>query len=102
QGHRAPRPTPRSRRPAPHPPTTTPGLGGPGRVRCPRAAIAPGTAVPPRSHSGLDIALATSPRAPTMDLPAPDRAATDRRRARRVGSADGAGEPALGIPAAAG
>src|SRR5690348_3064001 len=41
QGRRAPRPTPRSRRPAPHQPTTTYGLGGPRRVRCPRAAVAP-------------------------------------------------------------
>ena len=34
-----------------------------------------------------------------MDLPEPDRTATDRRRPRRPGRADGAGEPALGIPA---
>jgi len=31
-----------------------------------------------------------------MDLPQPDRTATDRRCARRPGDADGAGEPALG------
>jgi putative transposase len=31
-----------------------------------------------------------------MDLPEPDRAATGRRRTRRRGGADGAGEPALG------
>jgi putative transposase len=31
-----------------------------------------------------------------MDLPEPDRAATDRRRPRRPGGADGEGEPALG------
>src|SRR6476659_6585093 len=68
QGRRAPRPTPRSRRPAPHQPAAAPGLGGPGRVRRPRAAIAPGTAVPPRSPSGHDPALASSPRPPTMDL----------------------------------
>jgi hypothetical protein len=37
------------------------------------------------------------PRAPTMDLPEPDRAATDRGRCRRVGGADGAGQPALGL-----
>ena len=40
--------------------------------------------------------------APTMDLPPPDRTATDRRRPHRLGGADGAGEPALGICAAAG
>ena len=31
-----------------------------------------------------------------MDLPPPDRTATDRRRPHRVGGANGAGEPALG------
>ena len=31
-----------------------------------------------------------------MDLPAPDWTAADRRRARRGGGADGAGEPTLG------
>jgi transposase InsO family protein len=34
-----------------------------------------------------------------MDLPQPGRTATDRRRPRRLGGADGAGEPALGIHA---
>ena len=33
-----------------------------------------------------------------MDLPPPDRTAADQRRPRRLGAADGAGEPALGIP----
>ena len=60
------------------------------------------TAWPSSGHSGHDPALASPPRAPTMDLPEPDRTATDRRRARRLGGADGAGEPALGLPADAG
>jgi putative transposase len=34
-----------------------------------------------------------------MDLTPPDRAATDRRRPGRLGAADGAREPALGLPA---
>jgi hypothetical protein len=37
---------------------------------------------------------------PTLDLPPPDRTATDRRRPGRLGGADGAGEPALGLHAA--
>ena len=32
-----------------------------------------------------------------MDLPEPPRSTTDRRRSRRAGGADGAGEPALGV-----
>src|SRR5690349_2868482 len=69
QGRRAPRAAPRGRRAPPHPPTTPPGLGGPGRVGRARAAVAPSTAVPPRGHSGHDPALASPPRAPTMDYP---------------------------------
>src|SRR3954453_22436934 len=80
------------------PPTTTYGLGGPGRVGRARAAVTPGTAVPPCGHPGHDLALASPPRTPTMDLPEPDRTAADRRRPRRLGGADGPGEPALGIP----
>src|SRR3954469_3126326 len=45
-------------------------------------------------HPGHAHALASPPRSPTMDLPQPDRASTDRRRARSLGGADGAGEPA--------
>ena len=52
--------------------------GGPGRVGRARAAVAPGTAVPPRGHPGHDLALASPARAPAMDLPEPDWAATDR------------------------
>src|SRR5689334_23468428 len=37
------------------------------------------------------------PRPTTMDLSEPDRTATDRQRPRRLGGADGAGEPALGL-----
>ena len=37
--------------------------------------------------------------APTMGLPEPDRTATGRGRPRRLGGADGAGEPALGVQA---
>jgi hypothetical protein len=69
QGRRAPRATPRSRRPAPHRPAAAPGLGGPGRVRCARAVAAPRTASPSSGHSRHDVGLASSPRAPTMDLP---------------------------------
>jgi hypothetical protein len=61
------------------------------------AAAAAGTALPPPGHSGHDLALASPSRSPTMDLPESDRAAANRRRPRRVGGADGAGEPALGI-----
>jgi len=39
--------------------------------------------------------LVRRPRAPTTDLPEPDRAATDRQRPRRL-SADGEGEPRWG------
>src|SRR5689334_21517052 len=93
---------PRSRRPAPHPPTAAPGLGRPGHARRARAAVAPRTASPSSGHSGHDPALASPPRASTMDLPAPDRTDTDRRPPHRLGRAHSAGEPALGIPAAAG
>src|SRR5689334_20155819 len=48
------------------------------------------------------ILLASPPRAPPMDLPPPDRTAIDRRRPRRVGGADGAGESALGVRQASG
>jgi hypothetical protein len=47
-------------------------------------------------------ALASPPRASTMDLLEPDRAAADRGCPGRLGGADGAGEPALGVCAAAG
>jgi hypothetical protein len=97
QGRRAPRAAPRSRRPAPHKLTTTPEWGRPGRVRRPRSAFAPGAALPSPGHSEPDPRLASPPRSATVDLPKPDRAAIDRRRRRRPGSADGAGEPALGV-----
>jgi hypothetical protein len=93
------RAAPRSRRAPPHQPTTTPGLGGPGRVRRPHPATAPNTASPSPGHPEHDPALAPPPRRPTMGLPPPDRTTTDRRRPRRPGSAHGPGEPALGIPA---
>jgi len=62
----------------------------------------PGTALPPLGHPGHDPALASPPRPPTMDLPSADRTTTDRRGAHRPDSADGAGEPALGVPTAPG
>ena len=99
QGRRAPRAAPRGRRAAPHQPTTAFGLGRPGDLRRARAAVAPSAALPSPGHPGHDPALASPPRPPTMDLPPPGRTATDRRCPRRSGAADGAGEPALGIPA---
>jgi len=76
----------------------TPGLGGPGRVRRARAAVAP----QPRGHPGQDPALSSPPRAPTMDLPETDRTAPDRRCARRPWWSGWRGEPALGVPADSG
>ena len=73
------------------------GLGRPGRVRRACPAVAPCAAMPPAGHPGHDLALASPPRPPTMDLPEPGRTATDRRRPRRPGGADGAGQPALGV-----
>ena len=72
QGRRAPRAAPRGRRPAPHQPTTAPGLGGPGRVRRPRPAAAPSTALPSPGHPGHDPALASPPRAKKWTLRAPE------------------------------
>ena len=77
-----------------------PGLGGPGRVRRPRRAVAP-RALHRRRLATPDTILGwhSPPRAPTMDLPQPNRTTTDRRRYRRLGGADGAREPTLGIRA---
>ena len=83
----------------PHQPTTAHGLGGPGRVRRPRPAVAPSTALPSPGHPEHDPPLASPPRRQKMDLLQPDRTATDRGRPRRLGGANGAGEPALGIHA---
>src|SRR6476469_8817610 len=68
----------------------------------PHPAATTSTEVPSPGHPRHDPALASPPRPPKVDLPEPVRSSTDRRRARRVGGADGAGEPALGIPATPG
>ena len=62
QGRRAPRAASRGRHPAPQQSTTTHELGGPGRVRRPRAAVAPSTALPSPGHPEHDPALASPPR----------------------------------------
>src|SRR6476661_1468132 len=98
QGHRTARAAPLGGRPPPHRPQTTPGLGGPGRVRSTRPAAAPGTALPSPGKPEHDPALASAPRTPKMDLPEPARSSIDQRRARRTGRTDGDGEPELGIP----
>src|SRR5204863_6682907 len=61
--------------------------------------FAPGAATPPPGHPGHDLGLASPPRAPQMDLSAPDWTTTDRPGACRVGGTDGAVEPALGLHA---
>ena len=57
----------------------------------------PDRLLPSPGHSEHDPGLASPPRSATVDLPEPDRTATDRRRPGRLGGADGAGEPALGV-----
>jgi len=89
QGHRTARAAARGRRTPPHQPKTTAGLGGPGRVRRPRPAAAPSTALPSPGHPGHDPALASPPCAQEADLPEPPRSSADQRRARRSGRADG-------------
>jgi len=64
-----------------------------GDLRRPRPAVAPSAALPTPGHSKHDSALASAPRAQKVDLPKPDRAPTDRRRARRTGRADGDDNP---------
>ena len=97
QGRRAPRAAARGRRAPPNQPETTPGLGRPGRLRRPHPAATGAAARPPPGHPGHRPALAPPPRAPQVDLPEPARTATDRRRPRRAGDTDGAGEPEWGI-----
>src|SRR4051794_23559896 len=93
QGHRAPRAAPRGRRAPAQQPETTPGVGGPSRVRRARPAAAQSAALPASGHAEHDPALASAPRAPEVDLSEPGRPPTDRRRRRRSGATDGAGEP---------
>ena len=69
--------------------------GQTGRVRRARPAVAPRAASASPGHPRHDPALASPPRAPTTDLPEPDRTATDRRRPRRLGRPDCPGEPTL-------
>src|SRR4029079_13566694 len=97
QGCRAPRAASRGRRVASRQPASALVLGGPGRVRRARAAVAPRTALSPSRHSGHGPAVALPPRESTVDLPAPDRAAADPGCPGHLGGADGAGEPALGV-----
>ena len=59
----------RGRRTAPHQPKTTPGLGGPGRVRRPDPAAASSTALPSPGHPEYDPAPASLPGAREVDLP---------------------------------
>ena len=72
--------------------------GPPGGLRRPRPAAADDPASLSLGHPGHNPALASPPRAPEVDLPQPARPPTDRRRRRRVGAADGEGEPELGLP----
>jgi hypothetical protein len=97
QGHRTARAAARGHRPAPHQPPTTPGLGGPGRVRRTDPAAASSTALPPPGQPDYDPALASAPRSQEVDLPEPSRSPTEQRRARGAGRTDGDGEPELGI-----
>jgi hypothetical protein len=69
QRHRTARAAARGRRTAPHQPKTTPGLGGPGRVRRPDPAAASSTALPSPGHPEYDPALASLPGAREVDLP---------------------------------
>src|SRR4051812_20380590 len=84
---------------APRQPETTHGLARPSDLRRPHPTAASTTALPSPGSSEHDLALASPPRPPTMDLPEPVRTATDRRRPRRLDGADGTGEPAPGVPA---
>ena len=97
QGRRDPGAATRGRRAPPHQHETTPGVGGgPGSPRRPHPAatdeavhrlVTPGTIL--RRHRRL---------VRRRDLPEPTRPPPDRRRPRRAGHADGAGEPEVGIP----
>src|ERR1700750_2846500 len=66
--HRAPRAAPRGRRAPAQQPETTPGVGGPSRVRRARPATAQSAALPSSGHAEHDPALASAPRAPEVDL----------------------------------
>ena len=79
-------------------PKTPPGPGRPGRPRCARPAAAASAASPSPGHPGHDPALASRSHPQEMDLSEPTRTPTDQQRTRRVGRADGNGQPALGIP----
>ena len=96
QGRRAPRAAPRGRRPPSHQPTDHAWTGRTERSSPPSSSGCPSTASPSPGHPGHDPALASPPRAQKVDIPEPARTATDQRRPRRAGGADGAGEPGWG------
>jgi len=77
-------------------PTTTHGLGGPGRLRRPHPVAAPSPALPSPDHPEHDPAVAPPPRAQKVDLSEPARTATDQPHPRRPGGAGGAGDPRWG------
>jgi hypothetical protein len=78
QGRRAPRPAPRSRRPAQNQPQAPPGLGRPRTIRRPRPAPADAAARPSPGHPGHGVALAPRPGDQEVDLPEPLRSPTCR------------------------
>ena len=84
QGRRAPRAAARGRRAPPHQPETTPGLGGPGRVRRPRSGGCPehcaAIAWSPRTPSCAGIAASCARSGPTRTGPDGHRSTTSSPR----------------------